>query len=819
MKNNYRNNKRTCFRSLLLAFALMVTNYSVCRAQTYGNTLVTNGRATLGSLSGWDASSGTDFQEGTFGFTSPDGGNVFDFYTGTTSPEWISQEIDVSSLSADISAGTVKTVLSSYMLKNDVNSSPFLICRMILEQLNASNAVVATSQVDNDLLSTTSSGGNWAQKTITVNGLDASTRKLRIKLYGELIGTVGNAFVEFDGISLILYKPATVTTQAVSSISTTTATGNGNISSFGGDNATAHGVCWNTGGTPTISDSKTDNGAKSSTGAFTASMTGLAANTTYHVRAFATNTAGTSYGTEVSFTTLTLTTTWNGTVWSPSAPTSLDNVIIDGTYNNAGFSCHDLTINAGKQVTITSGTLAVGGNLNLKSDAANGTATLINSGTLTVGGTTSVEQYLSSARNWYVSSPLSGANAPSGYTYFQYNEPGDNTSYTSPATAYWKSVNAGDGLAIGRGYIAQLTSGTSTITFTGGTLNTGDKTLSLTRTAGKDKEGFNLIGNPYPSYLNIDDLASNTDIEPTYWYRSKASSYVFDTYNIPSGMTTGNSGLAVTAKIPPMQAFWLRVKSGKSTASVVLKNANRGHQDNSNNKFRAPAASNATQKILRLQVSNGTSSDEAVVYFNPNAADEFDAYDSEKMSNNNTAIPEIYTLAGTEKAVINGLNKVTPNKELALGFTTGEANTFTIKATEIGNFDTDTRIILKDKLLNTEQELTSATDYSFSSDPISTASRFSIVFRSASTVTGIDNSTDSKLNLTVFRNENGYITITRNDALGEGTVTVSNALGQKLADCSTAGTNTVVARSFLPGVYLVTVNVSGRTTTKKIILN
>jgi len=73
--------------------------------------------------------------------------------------------------------------------------------------------------------------------------------------------------------------------------------------------------------------------------------------------------------------------------------------------------------------------------------------------------------------------------------------------------------------------------------------------------------------------------------------------------------------------------------------------------------------------------------------------------------------------------------------------------------------------------------------------------------------------------LTVFRNANGYITITRNDALGEGTVTVSNALGQKLADCSTTGTTTVVARSFLPGVYLVTVNVSGRTTTKKIILN
>jgi len=95
----------------------------------------------------------------------------------------------------------------------------------------------------------------------------------------------------------------TVTTQAVSSIGTTTATGNGNINDLGSPNPTAHGVCWNTTGTPTVSNSKVDNGAASATGAFTASMTSLSANTTYYVRAYATNTAGTSYGSEVTFTT------------------------------------------------------------------------------------------------------------------------------------------------------------------------------------------------------------------------------------------------------------------------------------------------------------------------------------------------------------------------------------------------------------------------------------------------------------------------------------------------------------------------------------
>ncbi len=96
----------------------------------------------------------------------------------------------------------------------------------------------------------------------------------------------------------------TVTTQAVTSIYATGATGNGTITSLGVPNPTAHGVCWNTTGTPTVSDGHSDNGAAAATGAFTTGISGLTAGTTYYVRAFATNTAGTSYGGQVSFTTV-----------------------------------------------------------------------------------------------------------------------------------------------------------------------------------------------------------------------------------------------------------------------------------------------------------------------------------------------------------------------------------------------------------------------------------------------------------------------------------------------------------------------------------
>jgi len=97
--------------------------------------------------------------------------------------------------------------------------------------------------------------------------------------------------------------PLTVTTQAVSGISYVTATGNGNITNLGSANPTAHGVCWNTGGNPTLADDYSDEGSTSSTGAFTTDITGLDPGTTYYVKSYATNSCGTSYGDQVSFQT------------------------------------------------------------------------------------------------------------------------------------------------------------------------------------------------------------------------------------------------------------------------------------------------------------------------------------------------------------------------------------------------------------------------------------------------------------------------------------------------------------------------------------
>ncbi|MEI7981839.1 MAG: FISUMP domain-containing protein, partial [Bacteroidota bacterium] len=96
----------------------------------------------------------------------------------------------------------------------------------------------------------------------------------------------------------------TVTTSSVINIAQTSATSGGDVISDSGSPVTERGVCWNTSQNPTISDNFTTDGA--GIGAFTSSITDLEPNTFYYVRAYATNSLGTGYGNEVSFTTLTL---------------------------------------------------------------------------------------------------------------------------------------------------------------------------------------------------------------------------------------------------------------------------------------------------------------------------------------------------------------------------------------------------------------------------------------------------------------------------------------------------------------------------------
>jgi uncharacterized protein (TIGR02145 family) len=93
--------------------------------------------------------------------------------------------------------------------------------------------------------------------------------------------------------------PATLTTTNVTSITASTAITGGNITSDGAGPITSRGVCWSTTSTPTVSQNKTTDG--SGTGTFVSNISGLLPATKYYVRSYAVNSAGTSYGNEIFF--------------------------------------------------------------------------------------------------------------------------------------------------------------------------------------------------------------------------------------------------------------------------------------------------------------------------------------------------------------------------------------------------------------------------------------------------------------------------------------------------------------------------------------
>ena len=211
-----------------------------------------------------------------------------DYVGGLIGANWVMVANSYSTGTVTAS-GSFKGGLAGY---NDTeNYSEINNCFWDMESSGISTSNGGTGKATSEMKTiSTFTDGDWDFVGETANGEND---------YWNMLSYVNDGY---PYLNWQIYLPI-VTTEAVSSVTTGAATGHGNIENLGVPVLTQHGVCWNTSGSPVISDSRTEEGTVSGNGGFSCEITGLTPNTEYFVRAYATNEQGTSYGNEVTFQT------------------------------------------------------------------------------------------------------------------------------------------------------------------------------------------------------------------------------------------------------------------------------------------------------------------------------------------------------------------------------------------------------------------------------------------------------------------------------------------------------------------------------------
>jgi hypothetical protein len=530
---------------------------------------------------------------------------------------------------------------------------------------------------------------------------------------------------------------------------------------------------------------------------------------------------------------------WSNQAWSnTTGPTSIDNATIsDNLSLTSNLSCNNLLINSGYTLTVPSnyqltisGTLTNNGTLTLESGA-----TLVQgaSSTLAGTGTYNVKQDITGANNgstpngrfWYLGSPVSLASSSAYFT----SNAANVVKKRDEVNNAWTALSSGtpENLVVGQGYYTQAM-GNATINFTGGLLNNGPITIgNLSRTAGQGFEGFNLVSNPYPSYLDW-DAVTKTDVGNTMWYRtasgSTAGSMVFDTYVAGTGgIGTNLNGAGVSNLIPPMQSFWVRVNSGSTTGSLGLTNSMRAHFTSINGSVAGlKSTSNERDLFLRMNLLQAGKKDQIIVYVNDIATNGFDQFDGEKMMQ--AGLPQFYTSAAGKKITINGLNSA--KKQQALPITMELPNTgvhsFVIEDLEISNG----LVWLEDKQEEIMQALEPGTVYEFYANSGINAERFILHFQLIDDATPVNvyNEVNSSAKFSgkgaSVHAESAGVVVIKLPATTEGIsyIQIRDAAGRLVYTGSTNTLETSVQLAQANGIYYVTLNSTSGVEVRKVFI-
>lgn len=519
-------------------------------------------------------------------------------------------------------------------------------------------------------------------------------------------------------------------------------------------------------------------------------------------------------------------TDWNiASNWSSNAvPTSSDDVVIPSAPSNQPHvtlspgtpaQCNNLTVESGATLTVDAGkALTVNGDTDndgtiiVKADAT-GIGSLITAGAITGAGSFQMEQYMTGSGGatpdglfYYVSSPIPNATAAT------YNVASGNKLWIDDeaSQSYPQLTFGAIPLEVGQGYIARM-GATGTTTFSGSSFNTGNITEgSLTRTGTSElNRGYNLVGNPYTSTVNW-NTAAKTNLETSIWFRTHDGSgnMLFDTYNTTGNIGTNNNGNGdVTNLIPPTQAVWVRVNADGNTGQIDFDNADRSH-----GAWSGLYKTEAQEGLVRIALSDGNSSDEAIVMFDASAQDGFDDYDSHKFWAGN--VPQLYMNVQEDTLVINGLFSTLTSPSIPLGVKLPFSGNFSLNASNITVIGES--VHLEDTYLNIFQELNVEPNYAFTSDAGNIGDRFVLHF--GMSVTGIEEVESSSY---VFISNNQLNVILPQD-MENGNVQIIDMAGRNVATETLNASRTVLDMNVNAGIYLVRVETSKVTDTHKVVL-
>jgi hypothetical protein len=156
------------------------------------------------------------------------------------------------------------------------------------------------------------------------------------------------------------------------------------------------------------------------------------------------------------------------------------------------------------------------------------------------------------------------------------------------------------------------------------------------------------------------------------------------------------------------------------------------------------------------------------------------------------------------------------NMMIPLGFVSGQAGNFSIRASQLQNFDSDTHIVLLDKTSNTQFNLTEGESYSFTSDATNTEDRFAVLFKSASGTSSVEETTAR--GMYVF-SQQGRLTLQMNTAPENARVTVFTATGQSVYSQPLNTQITQLNHNFESGLYLIKIENAGKTVVIRNVVN